>query len=1175
MEFDDTHRSGGSPPLDTVAEIPSVIAKLGGLHEGDDQAFEFDHRMAVVAAGLFDEPLNPVKIGRFTIVRKLGSGGMGVVYVAYDEQLDRRVAVKLLRSARPTPEARARLEREAQAMARLSHPNVVTVHEVGAHAEQVFVAMEFVEGKDLRGWLAAEPRTWRAVVGVFSQAGEGLAAAHEAGIVHRDFKPDNALVGDDGRVRVADFGLAHGFEGAAAELSSSGLEDSQGRLSLSLTRTGALMGTPAYMAPEQYAGKRTDARGDQFSFCVALWEALYRERPFSGETLLALSSAVSEGKINEPPADSEVPQWVQSILRRGLATAPDARWPSMRALLDALGRDPDAARRRILLVLGLGGATLALVGSLSWLAITELRQNTRQRELNERTEALLELERERGLQQARDDALRARDATRMSVVRDFKPKANVAEREDPTIAAVVLREVEGEVRRSAEWISTANELLGQPLCHAVLRGHRDVIGPLGFSPDGAWLYTGADDGEVRRWALATGTGEVIAAHDKPIVDLVLSRDGQLLASSSDDGTVRLWSAVSGDSELIARHDRPVTSLAFDDRGELLASGMSDGDVELRALATGELTRLHGDGAEVLVVRFDSAGGRVLTGSADAKVRVYPVGAGASEPAMILAGHTDAIFHARFVDEHRAITAADDGTARLWQLDATFDASVVVAHHAEAITSLDRFESRIATTALDGSVRVSSLEPPYESVALPSHADAAWSVSFTPDGEFVATTSFDKTARLTRADGRGVPQVFKGHRLALYRAEIDPTGRWLATGSYDAEVRLWDLQRPRLATPLVGHVGSVASLALDRAGARVLTGSHDETARIWSTVDGTSLAVLDGVNGTINHAEFSPDGAVVAIARAGGHVELWEGSQRRALVGHERSAWRVGFDAAGRRLVSTSYDGTARIWDVETGAQLQVLRAHEALVSDAAFSLDGARVVTASHDGTLRVWSSSSGALLDTLRGHDGTVATLVRSPDGLVWATGSDDGTARLWTGDLSGESLVLAGHTQEVWSVAFSADGARVVTASHDGDARVWDAGDGSLLETLDGHANVVWDATFVDADRVITASGDGSLRVWSLGSSSPPLVLAGHGSQVRSVEVSVDGSQAVSAADDGSVMLWGLASASTNPDDLLEQLRRATRVCLSAEQRSRELGEDLLAASVAAQACERDTQQ
>ncbi|MCA9686497.1 MAG: serine/threonine protein kinase, partial [Myxococcales bacterium] len=213
-----------------------------------------------------DDLPRPQEIGHYTVIGTLGAGGMGVVYVAHDRRLDRRVALKLLRRADAGETARARLLREAQAMARLSHPHVVAVHEVGTHDNQVFLAMEFVGGSNLRAWLNMRPRSWREIVAVFLQAGSGLVAAHEAGLIHRDFKPDNVLVGDDGRVRVADFGLAHGRQNQEPTPISF---DSNITLDKPLTETGAVLGTPAYMALEQHLGRKVDARCDQFSFCVA------------------------------------------------------------------------------------------------------------------------------------------------------------------------------------------------------------------------------------------------------------------------------------------------------------------------------------------------------------------------------------------------------------------------------------------------------------------------------------------------------------------------------------------------------------------------------------------------------------------------------------------------------------------------------------------------------------------------------------------------------------------------------------------------------------------------------------------------------------------------------------------------------------------------------------------
>jgi serine/threonine protein kinase len=231
------------------------------------------------------EPLaRGTQVGRYVLLDAVGSGGMGVVYAAYDPELDRKVAIKLLRFDRLGSEAgerdRLRLQREAQAIARLSHPNVVHVYDVGTFGDQVFVAMEFVAGRTLRQWAEEEPRPWREVVDRFALAGRGLAAAHAAGLIHRDFKPDNVLLGDDGRVRVVDFGLARpaGQQPAPeGERTPSG-----GTLAHPLTEWGVVVGTPAYMAPEQLRGEASDERSDQLSFCVSLYETLYGERPFPG-----------------------------------------------------------------------------------------------------------------------------------------------------------------------------------------------------------------------------------------------------------------------------------------------------------------------------------------------------------------------------------------------------------------------------------------------------------------------------------------------------------------------------------------------------------------------------------------------------------------------------------------------------------------------------------------------------------------------------------------------------------------------------------------------------------------------------------------------------------------------------------------------------------------------------
>ncbi len=279
------------------------------------------------------------EIGRYVVLSHLGTGGMGIVYAAYDPELDRKVAVKLLKSDASGSHGRARLLREAQALAKLAHPNVVAVHDVGTVDDQVFVAMEFVQGTTLGGWLWARPRRWPEIVDLFVDVARGLQAAHAAGLVHRDLKPDNIMVGDDRRVRVMDFGLARAELDAGAR---DGERPREQALGLDLTREGVWLGTPMYMAPEQWRGEATDARTDQFSFCVALWEALHGERPFRGDTLVALMTAVTEGTIAPPTDPSKSPPWLRRALERGLQVAPEQRWPSMAALIAELQRDREA-----------------------------------------------------------------------------------------------------------------------------------------------------------------------------------------------------------------------------------------------------------------------------------------------------------------------------------------------------------------------------------------------------------------------------------------------------------------------------------------------------------------------------------------------------------------------------------------------------------------------------------------------------------------------------------------------------------------------------------------------------------------------------------------------------------------------------------------------------------------
>ncbi len=313
---------------------------------------------AEALAGQDIEILTGRSAGDYSLGPVIGSGGMGVIYAATDTKLQRKVAIKVIRnhaSAEVQGHASSRLVREAQSMAKLSHPNVVGIYQVGTIDEQVFVAMEFIDGQTLSQWLAKEKPTWREALDVLLQAGRGLEAAHAANLIHRDFKPDNVLIGRDGRVLVTDFGLAR-----AADLLEAVATAPHAAKDVSLTMTGAIMGTPAYMSPEQHEGSAADARTDQYSYCVALYEALNGVTAFGADSYEEIVKAKDSCAVTPAPRGSRVPRWLRAIVMRGMSPNRDHRFAEMRDLLAAIDRG-FRARRRGFVVAGLGaGIALAL-----------------------------------------------------------------------------------------------------------------------------------------------------------------------------------------------------------------------------------------------------------------------------------------------------------------------------------------------------------------------------------------------------------------------------------------------------------------------------------------------------------------------------------------------------------------------------------------------------------------------------------------------------------------------------------------------------------------------------------------------------------------------------------------------------------------------------------------------
>lgn len=446
-----------------------------------------DRRLrALVDERLFGGPAPPATIDRYRVTGRIGAGAMGVVYLAIDEQLGRQVAVKLLHRHVASDAALggdARLLREARALARLDHPNVVRVYEVGAHQGQIYVAMEYVEGVTLGSWLAQAPRSWTAIVDVMLGAGRGLAALHAAGLVHRDLKPDNIVVDRRGHPRILDLGLVRPHEPL------------DGDDAAPLTRSGVIVGTMAYMAPEQLRGEPADARSDVFAFSVVTWEALFGRRPFE-----LLRSGDGAPPVQRPPGAARVPLRLRRILLRGLAWQPSRRIASMERILGELERIREHRSRWPLLATGIAGAAAAaLVSMAPWGAATAV----------ERCPFV--------------DAGLAASPARVVVGDGGAPR-------DAVVVGVA-----ADGRRAFADARGGLWIVGpEGSATWTLAGHQQAVRAVAFL-DADGVVSAGDDGTVRRWSLTEGGAARLFGASRPIV--ALAREGDALVVGVCGGEV--------------------------------------------------------------------------------------------------------------------------------------------------------------------------------------------------------------------------------------------------------------------------------------------------------------------------------------------------------------------------------------------------------------------------------------------------------------------------------------------------------------------------------------------------------------------------------------------------------------------------------------------------------------